>query len=68
MRQLGANFEFLSKYLLWLTAQGFDTGGSDGRVGRDTMRAIQAYQRKVGMTPTDGYAGLALLARLRQGG
>ncbi|CAG4888415.1 hypothetical protein R54767_00559 [Paraburkholderia gardini] len=24
MRQLGANFEFLSKYLLWLTAQGFD--------------------------------------------
>ncbi|MCC8401611.1 DUF1839 family protein [Paraburkholderia sp. MMS20-SJTN17] len=24
MRQLGANFEFLSKYLLWLFAQGFD--------------------------------------------
>ena len=24
MRQLGANFEFLSKYLQWLTAQGFD--------------------------------------------
>ena len=24
MRQLGANFEFVSKYLLWLTAQGFD--------------------------------------------
>src|SRR5258708_24544580 len=24
MRQLGANFEFLSKYLLWLTAQGYD--------------------------------------------
>jgi hypothetical protein len=24
MRQLGANFEFLSKYLLWLTVQGFE--------------------------------------------
>ncbi|WP_420816064.1 DUF1839 family protein [Paraburkholderia phosphatilytica] len=24
MRQLGANFEFLSKYLLWLKSQGFD--------------------------------------------
>ena len=51
-----------------LTAQGFDTGGSDGRVGRDTMRAIQAYQRKTGMTPADGYAGIALLSRLRQSG
>ncbi|MDR6491043.1 hypothetical protein J2797_000919 [Paraburkholderia terricola] len=27
-RQLGANFEFLSKYLLWLTAQGFDIPAS----------------------------------------
>jgi membrane-bound lytic murein transglycosylase B len=51
-----------------LTAQGFDTGGTDGRVGRDTMRAIQAYQHKVGLQPADGYAGLKLLARLRQGG
>ncbi|MEX3633078.1 DUF1839 family protein [Paraburkholderia sp. BR14320] len=25
MRQLGANFEFLSKYLQWLSAQGFET-------------------------------------------
>jgi hypothetical protein len=24
MRQLGANFEFLSKYLLWLSGQGFE--------------------------------------------
>ena len=51
-----------------LTALGHDTDGSDGRVGRDTMRAILAYQRKVGMQPADGYAGLKLLARLRQGG
>jgi len=46
---------------------GFDTGGTDGRVGNDTMTAIRNFQRKVGMQPADGYAGLKLLARLRQG-
>lgn len=51
-----------------LTAQGFDTGGTDGRVGRDTMVAIRAFQRKVGLEPADGYAGLKVLARLRQAG
>jgi hypothetical protein len=50
-----------------LTALGFDTDGTDGRVGRDTMRAVAAFQRKTGME-VDGYAGLAVLARLRQGG
>ncbi|MBN9010952.1 MAG: peptidoglycan-binding protein, partial [Rhizobiales bacterium] len=30
-----------------LTALGFDTGGTDGRVGRDTMRAVQAFQRRL---------------------
>ena len=49
-----------------LTALGFDTDGSDGRVGRDTQRAVQAFQRKVGISPADGYAGLKVLARLRQ--
>jgi lytic murein transglycosylase len=49
-----------------LTALGFDTGGADGRVGRDTMVAVQAFQRKVGLQPADGYAGLKVLARLRQ--
>lgn len=48
-----------------LTALGFDTGGVDGRVGSGTMRAVAAYQRKVGMKP-DGYAGIKLLSRLRQ--
>jgi hypothetical protein len=48
-----------------LTAQGFDTGGVDGRVGNATMRAVRAYQRKAGMRPDDGYAGLKLLERLR---
>jgi hypothetical protein len=50
-----------------LTALGYDTGGVDGRVGNDTMLAVQSYQRKVGIDPADGYAGVGLLARLRQG-
>jgi peptidoglycan lytic transglycosylase B len=50
-----------------LTALGFNTDGSDGRVGRDTQRAVQDFQRKVGISPADGYAGLKVLARLRQG-
>jgi hypothetical protein len=50
-----------------LTKAGFDTGGADGRVGNDTMRAVRAFQRKVGMEPADGYAGLKVLARLRKG-
>ena len=50
-----------------LTALGFDTGGSDGRVGNATMRAVQNFQRKAGLEPADGYAGLQVLARLRQG-
>lgn len=48
-----------------LTALGFDTGGTDGRIGAQTMRAIANFQRKVNMEP-DGYAGVKLLARLRQ--
>jgi membrane-bound lytic murein transglycosylase B len=49
-----------------LTALGFNTDGSDGRVGRDTQRAVRNFQQKVGMSPADGYAGLKVLARLRQ--
>jgi len=51
-----------------LTALGFNTGGSDGRVGNDTMVAVRAFQRKAGLVPADGYPGLKVLARLRQGG
>jgi membrane-bound lytic murein transglycosylase B len=50
-----------------LTALGFDTGGTDGRVGNDTRIAIRNVQRKAGLQPADGYAGVKLLARLRQG-
>jgi membrane-bound lytic murein transglycosylase B len=48
-----------------LTALGFDTGGIDGRIGNDTTLAVQNFQRKSGISPADGYAGVGLLARLR---
>ena len=51
-----------------LTALGFDTGGADGRAGSDTLRAARAFEQKVGMEPADGYPGIRLLERLRQGG
>lgn len=47
-----------------LTKAGFDTGGTDGRVGNDTMKAVKDFQTRVGL-PTDGYAGLEVLGRLR---
>jgi lytic murein transglycosylase len=50
-----------------LTKAGFDTGGTNGRVGADTMKAVRAYQKKIGMDPADGYAGLKVLAKLRAG-
>jgi lytic murein transglycosylase len=51
-----------------LTRAGFDTGGTDGRVGNDTMKAVRDFQKSVGIAPADGYGGLKVLARLRQGG
>ncbi|MFM9942817.1 MAG: lytic murein transglycosylase [Hyphomicrobiaceae bacterium] len=48
-----------------LTDGGFDTGGTDGRVGRDTMLAVRKFQAKSGLTPADGYPGLKVLERLR---
>lgn len=50
-----------------LNEHGFKTDGVDGRTGSDTVKAILAFQRKTGMQPADGYAGLKVLARLRQG-
>jgi membrane-bound lytic murein transglycosylase B len=50
-----------------LTKAGFDTGGTDGRVGNETMKAVRDYQLKMGLEPADGYGGLKVLARLRQG-
>src|SRR6266496_3159733 len=34
-----------------LTKAGFDTGGTDGRVGNDTMKAVRDYQTKMGILP-----------------
>ena len=50
-----------------LNDHGFKTDGIDGRTGTDTVKAILAFQKKTGMAPADGYAGLKVLARLRQG-
>jgi lytic murein transglycosylase len=50
-----------------LTKAGFNTGGTDGRVGNDTMKAVKDFQIKAGLSPADGYGGLKVLARLRQG-
>ena len=50
-----------------LNELGFKTDGIDGRTGSDTVKAMLAFQKKVGMEPADGYAGLKVLARLRQG-
>jgi len=49
-----------------LTKAGFNTGGTDGRVGNDTMKAVRDFQLKAGIAPADGYGGLKVLARLRQ--
>jgi lytic murein transglycosylase len=49
-----------------LTSLGYNTGGSDGRAGKDTAVAVRNFQLKVGMKP-DGYPGLEVLARLREG-
>jgi membrane-bound lytic murein transglycosylase B len=48
-----------------LTKLGFNTAGTDGRVGLETMRAARDFQRKMQIDPADGYAGINLLARLR---
>lgn len=48
-----------------LTARGFATGGTDGRIGSDTMRAVRAFQEQAGITPADGYPGLKVLNALR---
>ncbi|PRD43131.1 lytic murein transglycosylase [Phyllobacterium phragmitis] len=47
-----------------LTRAGFDTRGTDGRIGPNTVKAIRAYQRSVGLIP-DGFADERLLRRLR---
>jgi membrane-bound lytic murein transglycosylase B len=47
-----------------LTEAGFSTGGVDGKIGPNTIAAIRAFQRTVGLVP-DGYASLEVLGRLK---
>ncbi|WP_425466092.1 lytic murein transglycosylase [Ostreiculturibacter nitratireducens] len=47
-----------------LQAAGFDPGGVDGKIGPNTISAVKAFQRSIGMLP-DGYASLEILNRLR---
>jgi membrane-bound lytic murein transglycosylase B len=47
-----------------LSAQGFDTGGTDGVAGPKTRFAIKAYQKK-SLLPADGFPTMGLLERLR---
>ena len=47
-----------------LTRAGFDTQGIDGRFGPNTIAAVRAYQKSIGVT-ADGYPGAILLKQLR---
>ncbi|MGQ3671249.1 lytic murein transglycosylase [Xanthobacter sp. TB0136] len=49
-----------------LTYAGFDTSGTDGRVGPATMRAVRSFQQHSGIKPADGYASLEVLSALRR--
>jgi membrane-bound lytic murein transglycosylase B len=47
-----------------LARKGFSIGEPDGKIGPATRDAIMSYQQAQGLVP-DGYAGVALLRRLR---
>lgn len=47
-----------------LTEAGFDTFGTDGIIGPNTISAIRAFQESVGMVP-DGYASARILTVLK---
>jgi lytic murein transglycosylase len=48
-----------------LTQMGFDTGGTDGRMGDKTQAGLQAWQASVGIQPADGFPTDKALQRLR---
>lgn len=49
-----------------LTAQGYDTQGTDGKVGQNTIDALIDWQKARGHRP-DGYLTLNMLQKLREG-
>ncbi len=63
----GLTFEQRVEIQKRLTAQGFDTGGSDGRFGARTYEAVLAFQKKTGLE-LDAKPSAKLLERLRAGG
>jgi lytic murein transglycosylase len=50
-----------------LMSLGYETEYTDGRTSIDMINSIKTFQRKAGIKPADGYPGLEVLARLRQG-
>jgi peptidoglycan hydrolase-like protein with peptidoglycan-binding domain len=48
---------------IWLKQQGFDPGTPDGVSGGRTRRAIEAFEREKGLTPT-GEVSPELIAAL----
>jgi lytic murein transglycosylase len=48
-----------------LTQRGFDTGGTDGRIGDKTQAALQAWQASAGLQPADGFPCDRALQQLR---
>jgi lytic murein transglycosylase len=55
----------LSEMQQILVRLGHDTGGTDGRVGDMTRRAIRAFQERAGIAPADGWPTETVLRRLR---
>ena len=47
-----------------LTRAGFNPGGVDGKIGPNTIAAVKAFQKSLGLVP-DGYPNLDILIRLR---
>ena len=50
-----------------LTEKGFDTGGTDGVFGNDTLRALRKYQKSRGLK-VDGWPSARILKKLRSDG
>src|SRR6201992_4355764 len=50
-----------------LPRAGSAPAGAAGRHANATMRAVRNYKTRMGLGPADGYGGLKVLARLRQG-
>ncbi len=48
-----------------LLARGYDIGEADGLIGTSTRKAIQAEQKRLGLTPADGRAGRKILEALK---